>query len=82
MPPDQQRDRGDGGQQRRHHLAGALLRLGDLAEIADAEVVELTGLDVVAARERAGHLRDRGRHQVGAAGLDVDAVDVAGHAPG
>ena len=55
---DEQRNRSDRGQKCGHHLTAALLRLGDLTEIAHAEVVELAGLDAVTLRERRGHLRE------------------------
>ena len=70
---DQQRDRGDGGQQDLQHAAALLGHFGDLGQVAHGEIIIAIRLDAVAALQRLGHLIHRLIDQLGVAGLDIDA---------
>ncbi len=50
MPPDQQRDAGDGREQQCHHFGGALRGLRQIRLIANREVIRLVGRQPVRAR--------------------------------
>ena len=51
MPPTKQRHRGDAGEERRDRLGPLLLRVRDLAQVADLEVVVVAAREVVAVAE-------------------------------
>jgi hypothetical protein len=71
---DQERYRGHDGKQKRHDTATALSRLDILTEIANVEILHVTRLDAMAARERIGDLLDGSLDLIRANGLHVEHI--------
>ncbi len=77
-PANHERDRCNCGQQKRHDATAALGGLGDLAQVADGEVIDIARPDVVPPNEDVRDLADRRLDLGGIGRLHIDLVHVAG----
>ena len=78
MPPTSSEIDATAASEQSHHVAAALGGLGDLAQIADIEIVVLPGLDMMALMQRVGDLLDGVGKQVLAARLGENYLHHAG----